>query len=381
MTVHTKPPTLANRSSFYGESKFIIGLFGANCSSGRAVTLVPERWSGDWQDGKKLARMADDVGIDFMLPIGRWKGYGGETDYQGATYETITWACGLLASTKRITVFGTVHAPLFNPIMGVKMMVTADHIGEGRFGLNIVCGWNEGEFEMFGVQQRDHANRYKQADEWVQILKRAWSNDEVEFDFNGVYHQHKGIRSKPKPFGGSRPVIMNAGASPEGHDFAIRNCDAYFTQASRETVEATQARIAGIKRDARALGRDLECYTVGVVTCRKTMKEAQEYYHYAAVERADWKAVDDIMAIKGLTPESMGKEAFETRRTQFANGMGGVPIIGDPDYVADAFVRLHESGLRGIAISMVNYLQDLPFFHAEVIGRLERKGLRAPVKT
>ena len=58
---------------------------------------------------------------------------------------------GLLASSKRITVFGTVHAPLFNPIIAAKMMMTADHIGQGRFGLNIVCGWNEDEFEMFGV--------------------------------------------------------------------------------------------------------------------------------------------------------------------------------------------------------------------------------------
>ena len=63
----------------------------------------------------------------------------------------MTWASGLLAATKRITVFGTVHAPLFHPIIAAKQMVTADHIGEGRFGLNIVVGWNEGEFEMFGV--------------------------------------------------------------------------------------------------------------------------------------------------------------------------------------------------------------------------------------
>ena len=61
---------------------------------------------------------------------------------------------GFSAATKRITVFGTVHAPIFNPVVAAKEMVTADHIGEGRFGLNIVVGWNEGEFDMFGVEQR-----------------------------------------------------------------------------------------------------------------------------------------------------------------------------------------------------------------------------------
>ena len=49
MTFHRPAPTLANRSAFYGQNKLIIGLFGANCSSGRDVTLVEKRWSGRWQ--------------------------------------------------------------------------------------------------------------------------------------------------------------------------------------------------------------------------------------------------------------------------------------------------------------------------------------------
>ena len=53
------------------------------------------------------------------------------------------------------------HAPLFHPLIAAKEMVTADHIGQGRFGLNIVAGWNEGEFEMFGVAQRAHHDRYE----------------------------------------------------------------------------------------------------------------------------------------------------------------------------------------------------------------------------
>ena len=144
-------PTLENRRSLYSRNTLKLGLFGANCSSGRAVTKVPERWSGSWPDCLRLARMADDAGIEFMLPVGRWKGYGGDTDYQGETFETITWAAGLLGATKRLTVFGTVHAPMFHPIIAAKQFVTADHIGDGRFGLNIVCGWNADEFTMFGA--------------------------------------------------------------------------------------------------------------------------------------------------------------------------------------------------------------------------------------
>src|SRR3974390_940038 len=175
-----------------------IGLFGANCSSGRAVTKLPARWTGSWAECKRLAHRADEAGIEFMLPIGRWKGYGGETDYQGATLETVTWACGLLAKTDRLSVFGTVHAPLIAPLIAAKQFVTADHIGEGRFGLNLVCGWNEGEFEMFGATLRDHKTRYEYAQEWLDIVKLAWSPRE-DFDFDGSFFKLKGVRAKPNP--------------------------------------------------------------------------------------------------------------------------------------------------------------------------------------
>jgi dimethylsulfone monooxygenase len=286
LAVHALSPSLNARRAMHGNNKLQIGLFGANCSSGRAVTLVPERWSGSWPDNKKLALMADQAGIDFLLPIARWKGYGGTTDYQGTTLETVTWATALLAVTRRLTVFGTVHAPIFNPVVAAKEMVTADHVGEGRFGLNIVVGWNEGEFDMFGVEQRAHAQRYEYAQEWIDVIKTIWSGGE-DFDFHGKYLDMRGIRGKPKPYGGTRPLIMNAGASPTGQAFAVRNCDAFFLQASRTSLEESAQRVHRAKEAARAQGREIGCYTVGVVTCRPTKKDAEDYFHHCIVEHAD----------------------------------------------------------------------------------------------
>ena len=91
-TMLSRTGSLPDRSAMYNANALKIGLFGANCSSGRSATKVPERWSASWPDCLKLARMADEAGIDFMLPIGRWKGYGGDTDFHGATLETVTWA-------------------------------------------------------------------------------------------------------------------------------------------------------------------------------------------------------------------------------------------------------------------------------------------------
>jgi len=49
-----------------------------------------------------MAQIADEVGIDFLLPIARWIGYGGETNFHEGVLDPITWAAGLLANTKRI---------------------------------------------------------------------------------------------------------------------------------------------------------------------------------------------------------------------------------------------------------------------------------------
>jgi alkanesulfonate monooxygenase SsuD/methylene tetrahydromethanopterin reductase-like flavin-dependent oxidoreductase (luciferase family) len=374
-TAASRDASLRNRMAMYNNNALKIGLFGANCSSGRAVTLVPERWSGSWADNVRLARMADDAGIDFLLPIGRWKGYGGDTDYQGATFETVTWACGLLAATRRVTVFGTVHAPLFNPIIAAKEFVTADHIGEGRFGLNLVVGWNEDEFEMFGVKQRDHEARYDYGQEWLDAIKQAWS-EQGDFDFDGAYVKLKAVRSKPKPYGGTRPVIMNAGASPTGRAFAIRNCDAFFTQASRTSLQETAERVQSAKQEARQYGRELDVYTVGVVTCRPTQREAEEYHRHCIVDHADWSAVDLILAKRKISPETVGVEEHQRQRMHYANGMSGLPLVGDPDRVASELIDLSKAGLRGIGVSFVNYADELPFFVSEVLPRLERAGVR-----
>jgi alkanesulfonate monooxygenase SsuD/methylene tetrahydromethanopterin reductase-like flavin-dependent oxidoreductase (luciferase family) len=96
--------------------------------------------------------------------------------------------------------------------------------------------------------------------------------------------------------------------------------------------------------------------------------------HYV-IDNADWAAVDHIMAMRGVTRDKYPDD-FEERRAHQANGMGGVPIVGDPDDVAGELASLSAAGARGIAVSFVNYIEELPFFCAEVLPRLQRSGLR-----
>jgi FMNH2-dependent dimethyl sulfone monooxygenase len=369
--------TAANpRLSGWNAHKLKLGFFAPNCSSGRTATLLPERWSASWADNLKLAQLADAAGIDFLLPIGRWKGYGGETDYHGTTLETITWATGLLASTQRLVVFGTVHAPLFHPVVAAKQMVTADHVSHGRFGLNIVCGWNEGEFEMFGATLREHEQRYEYAQEWIDAVRAMWG-DEVDFDFNGQFFQLKGVRTKPKPYGGGRPIIMNAGSSPKGQAFATRNCDAYFTATRMDTLDTAAERVDAVKSFARAQGREIGVFTTAEVYCAPTRREAEERFQYCSIEHADWSAVEAVMPLYGQ-PVDRSDPNFKEQRKRFAHGLSGFLVTGTPDDVASVFARVSAAGFDGVAFSFFDYVKDLPYFAQEVLPRLERLGVRTP---
>lgn len=359
---------------YLARNKLSLGLFGANCSGGLAVTTVPERWDASWENNQKLARLADEAGIDFMLPLGRWKGYGGVTDHNGSNFETLTWASGILASTRNIMAFGTVHVSLFNPVVAAKQMATADHIGHGRFGLNIVCGWNHDEFDMLGVDLAQHEERYDQGQEWIDVVTHAWSCPQP-FNYEGKFYRVRQTNIHPKPYGGGRPMIVCAGNSARGRDFAARNADMMFTNI-RTDLEEAPANISALKALAGEYHRDIGVFSNVAVVCRPTRKEAEEYFHYYAVENADREAVENMIEGRGVKKPGVSEEALQAMRVRAAGGNGAMPIIGDPDDVAAMMKRLSECGISALAMGFANYLEHFPYFRDEVLPRLVRAGLR-----
>jgi alkanesulfonate monooxygenase SsuD/methylene tetrahydromethanopterin reductase-like flavin-dependent oxidoreductase (luciferase family) len=356
-------------------NNFKIGIFAANCSGGNAATRVPERWEPTWDNNLAIARMADEAGLEFMLPLGRWAGYGGTTDHNGTSFETLTWAAGLLAQTRRIMAFSTVHVTLTNPVAAAKQMATIDHLGQGRFGLNIVCGWNRDEFEMLGARLDGHTERYALGQEWIDIVNRIWCED-APFDFHGRHFQLKHVYGRPKPVQQPRPVIMNAGASADGLDFAVRNADYLFT--SFTTPEDALARTSKLKADAGQRGRKVGIFTTAHVVCRPTRREAEEYVQYYSVDNADDGAVEAMFVGRGWRDHPhLSDEVKRQMWRRLAAANGGHLIVGDPDDVAAQMQGLAASGLDGIAMGLVNYTQHFPYFRDEVLPRLTHLGLRA----
>lgn len=352
-------------------NRFKLGLFATNCSGGLCLTTAPERWDASWKNNVTAARMADEAGIEFLLPIARWKGYGGETDTEGTSFETLNWASAILASTQDIVAFGTVHVPMIHPIFAAKQIVTADHVGAGRFGLNVVSGGNEPEFHMFGVKFLEHDDRYVFTEEWVQIAKKVWES-EAPFDFSGKFFQLKDVISKPKPWGGSRPMVMSAGSSKAGRAFASRHADCLFMAIVKDDNLAAELR--ALRAEA---GSQVGVYASGHMFCRATQKEAEEYFHYIVYDKGDWAGAEKLISLR-VNQQSLPVEELRKVKERVVSGTGTFPVIGSPDHCAATFKRLNDAGLDGMALGLVNYINELPFIQAELLPRMERLGLRVP---
>jgi alkanesulfonate monooxygenase SsuD/methylene tetrahydromethanopterin reductase-like flavin-dependent oxidoreductase (luciferase family) len=87
------------------------------------------------------------------------------------------------------------------------------------------------------------------------------------------------------------------------------------------------------------------------------------------------------MELQGLHAQSFPPEAFQMFRQRFLGGHGVYPLIGDPDDVASELAKISQAGFIGTTITFVNYLNEFPYFRDEVLPRLERMGLREPLKS
>lgn len=358
-----------------GPNKFKIGLFGMNCNGGLTMTKAPERWDQKWENNVRAAHLAEAAGLEFLLPIGRWHGYKGETDTEGTTWETLVWAAGLLGVTKEISAFCTLHVSFANPVFAAKQMVTADHIGAGRFGINIVSGWNQGEFAMFGVSLGEHDDRYAYTEEWVDIVERIWREEEP-FDHRGRFFDLRGVLGKPKPVGGQRPLLMSAGASQAGRAFAARHADCLFMAIY--DFDALPNDISSLRVLAPA-GRNPGVFASGHLFTRQTEKETKEWYDYIVHEQGDWEAAEHIVRIRiSGGSQSVPASVIRERAAQMVAGIGTSPIVGSYDQVAQKLKYLSDSGLDGIALGLVNYIDEFPILQNEILPRLERLGLRKP---
>jgi alkanesulfonate monooxygenase SsuD/methylene tetrahydromethanopterin reductase-like flavin-dependent oxidoreductase (luciferase family) len=366
-----------------GPNRFKLGIFSANCDGGLTMSLAPERWRANWDDIVAMCRIADDAGLEFILPVAKWRGYQGKANIYGRSFETLTHSAAIGALTRHICVFSTIHVPLVTPAFGAKALATIDHVTHGRAGLNIVCGWNQEEFDLHGVTI-DQEARYDHGLEWFKVWAKLLEGG-PEFDWKGRFFDLKRLKTDPLSVQRPRPLVMSAGFSPKGRDFAAQAADALFTNMT--DIAQAPGFLADVSTYMARHGRTLPVFVMGHVVCRRTRKEAEDFYHYFAEELADTEGQAYYRRHRGTTAgadDAARARPFENRFMS-ATGKrydgaypGAFPMVGTPDDVAGDMARLAEAGIAGCSIAFLDYLKEIPDFVAEVLPRLERRGLRVP---
>ena len=363
----------------YNTNKMKIGIIAMNCSHGSTITTAENAWEMNWPDTKEVAVMADKAGFEVLLPVARWKGYGGPTNFNNRTFETFSWAAAVAAITDYSCIFSTTHVPLIHPVAAAKQCTTIDHISGGRFAFNVVCGWFKNEFEMFGADWREHDVRYEYATEWLQFVRQLWTTD-GEFNFDGRWFHARKAWSEPKPIQKPMPPVMNAGGSPAGQHFAATQADMNFVLLKERDIEGGKAQMSHLKNMAREAGRDIQVWIHAYIVCRETEKEALDYADYYIVEKGDYVAVDNLLEIFGMQSDTLPKKALDQFRRHFIGGHGGDPLVGTAEQIVDGMNDLIAMGIDGILVSWVDYKTECKQWIDRIMPLMEQAGQRAPFK-
>ena len=142
---------------------------------------------------------------------------------------------------------------------------------------------------------------------------------------------------------------------------------------------AAKSEIKEVKKISQSLNRSVEVFKNVYCVCRPTNREAEEFHHYYAVKCANEEAVEKMYIGRGIKDKPNLSDAVKADiKLRMAGGNSGFPLIGDPETVTNKIELLSKTGFREIAMGLVNFLDELPYFCEEVLPRLEEKGLRHP---
>ena len=364
------------RAPLLNDNCFKLCLFAFNLTGGQTISTASGVLDPTWEENVRLARIADRAGLEALIPVGRWIGFEGPSQYHQKSFESYTWAAGLGALTEYSMVVATGHVPAVHPIVAAKQSVTVDHITGGRFALNLVSGWFITEMEFFGAKMLDHDERYTQAAEWLELCKRLW-RDEGKFDFAGDFYTLKNASSTPRPVQEPHPVVISAGVSPRGQRFAAEHADVAFIGG--ETIEDLRRNAAAFRRLAKEeFGRDIVVLADVVACCFPTDREAEAYAKLIG-DMGDTVAAGNNMAIMKAFTQTWSEEQYARFQRHFMQSYGCVQALGSPERVARFFVDLQAAGVDGAAFSIMGrWEENLRLIADEVLPLLEHAGLRRP---
>src|SRR5262249_790374 len=158
------------------------------------------------------------------------------------------------------------------------------------------------------------------------------------FNLKGAFNQPRGVQA--------RPVLLNAGRSPRGREFAAKHCDIAFVSAHNPAPDAIRKQVEEYRNDARTkFGKEIQIWMSAYVVLKGKIKEAQDYAYDYIVTHGDDAAVQNIINNNAIDTKAMPPEAVAKLGYGLKAGFAGYPLVGDADHITQLFKNLSEAGV------------------------------------
>ena len=344
-----------------------VSFFAALCSDDFAYLGVPD---GDlrssWSHCSEIVKRSESHGFrNILCP----------SSYQ-VGQDTLSFVAGCAPITNKMNLLAAVRCGEMQPIMLARTIATLDHMLEGRLTINIISS-------DFPGQKEDSRYRYQRSREVVEILKQAWSQDEI--NYQGDIYQFEGLTTDPaRPYqinGG--PLLYFGGYSPDAIELCAQHCDVYLMWP--ETKEDLAQRMIAVNERAAHYNRTLDYGLRVHMIVRDTEAEAREYAE-ALVSQLDDEEGRAIRE-RALDSTSLGV-AHQARNRDLADmagfiephlwtGVGrarsgcGAALVGSADQILSEIEAYQKMGMRSFIFSGYPHLDECDYIGKLVLPELK----------
>ena len=358
-----------------------VSWFSALCSDDYEYLGVPEgRLRSSWAHCSSIVKEAEAQGFrNILCP----------SSYQ-VGQDTLSFVAGCAPITDRINLLAAVRCGEMQPIMLARTLATLDHMLQGRLTVNIISSDFPGE-------KADSAYRYQRSREVVEILKQAWTQDEITYD--GDVYSFQGLTTDPaRPYQTGGPLLYFGGYSPSALDLCGQHCDVYLMWP--EPKDQIAQRMKDVNAVAERYGRTLDYGLRVHMIVRDTEAEAREWAEHITSKLDD--EYGQLIRERALDSTSLGV-SHQARARELADQYGyvephlwtgigrarsgcGAALVGSTDQVLSEIEHYQKMGIRAFIFSGYPHLEECRHFGTKVLPHLKTVSLpdaygRVPTET
>ncbi len=343
-----------------------VGVFIPIGNNGWLLSENAPQYKPSFELNKQVVLKAEGYGLDFALSMIKLRGFGGKTEFWDHNLESFTLMAGLAAVTSRIKLFATAATLCMPPAITARMAATIDSISGGRFGLNLVTGWQRPEYAQMGLWPGDEyfSRRYEYLSEYAQVLRDLWETGTCTMA--GEFFQMDDCRLSPRPQADMK--IICAGQSAAGMEFTATYADYNFCFGKGvNTPTAFAPTVERLEAAKAATGRDVSSYVLFMIIADETDEAARATWeHYK--DGADAEAI----AWLGVQGAADTRSGADTNVRQMADPTSAVNInmgtlVGSYAEVARMLDLVATvPGTEGVLLVFDDFLKGLDAFGTRI---------------